>query len=91
VNTALDCTGEGQTSDGLLPFHKFGRDVINARIAKLRAALSGCPHLELQNSVTSPGAYAWIYCMGEIPCEDIFAKVNLTGFDGRSFGTTKQC
>lgn len=87
---SLPCTGEGQGSDGMLLFHKFGRDVIYSRFEKLRAALSGCPHLKLQNPPSSPGAYAWIHCEGEVTCEDVFAKVNLTGFSGKSFGTTEQ-
>lgn len=83
-------TGEGQISDGLYPFHKFGRDKIYSRFSKLRAALSGCPHLELQNTLSSPGAYAWIHCDGEESCWEVFAKVNLTGFNGTTYGTTGQ-
>jgi hypothetical protein len=81
-------TGEGKTIDGFLPFHKFGREKIYSRFSRLRAALSGCPHLKLQNSLSSPGAFAWIHCDGEGTCEESFDKVNLKGGPGTQFGTT---
>ena len=82
--------GEGQGPDGLFPFHKFCRDKIYSRFSELRSAMSGCPCLELQNLIFSPGAYAWIHCHGEETCEEIFDKVNLTGISGDQFGTTAQ-
>ena len=56
--------------------------------SRFRTATKDCPHLELMNSVQSPGAYAWIHC--DTSCDDYLAKVNLTGNDGKSFGGTDQ-
>lgn len=68
--------------------HKFGRDAIYGRFSSLKEALLGCPDLKLQNSLTSPGGYAWIHCNGQNSCADIFAKVNVVGIPGSNFGTT---
>ena len=74
----------------MYPFHKFGRDKIYWRFSELRIAMSGCPHLELQNPTSSPGAYAWIHCHGEETCQEIFDRVSITGYSGEKFGTTAQ-
>ncbi len=78
--------GEEVSADGLLPFHHFGREVIYGRFEQLRTAMKGCLNLELKNSLTSPGAYAWIHC--DKPCDSLINKVNLLGSSGKSYGTS---
>lgn len=82
------CIGEMPGNNEMLPFHKFGRDTIYRRFEKLREALQGCPELELQNSLDSPGGYAWVHCHGDNPCATSFNSVNLYGWSGTSFGTS---
>ena len=82
------CAGQGLGPSGLLGLHEYGRNVMYSRFDQLNAALTGCPALKLQNSLDSPGAYAWIHCDTGEPCADYFAWVNLSGLNGTEFGTS---
>ena len=76
--------------DGLLPFHKYGHNAIFDRFQLLRDVLDSISGLELLNSASSPGAYAWIHCYWPLTCQEEFARVNLTGISGSSFGGSDQ-
>lgn len=80
--------GDNPSPSGLLPFHSATREVLYSRFQQLASVLT-CA--QLTNTLSSPGAYAWVRCAEGVQCMEFFIKVNLTVESGEAFGSTPQC